>query len=307
MGWLCTIIVVTLVVLVGASSAPAQEIPPLFASGEETSSLGTNEFPRAVWMAVISDEKETRFLVQGGDPIFREGESHPVGIVRAVTPVDLTLALSRGNQEVRALPGRPIPDVHGLALRDVILVKALEYRHRLVDRGSRKTLGGELYLIDLEGTRAILRRDVDRPPSPTALMEQRLAAIQIVEVAPRVWEVNAEEIQNATGSGEAILKHILNESGLTISRTHGIGLEIKTPIADVRVTRRGFVITSPNLTRRAGLQVGDRILGVNGIPIDGYGDLVRVYRSIKNDSFVRTVDLTIDRHEQPLTLTFRVR
>jgi membrane-associated protease RseP (regulator of RpoE activity) len=258
-------------------------------------------------MAVVADEKGTRFLVEGGDAIFQEGDSHPVGVVRAVRPVDLSIVLSQGGREVRVLPGRPIPGARGLIVRDVVLVTTLEYRHRLVDRGSRKTLGGDLYLIGLRGTRAILQRDVDPPSPPTAPMEQRLAAIQIVQVAPRVWEVNARDIQTAMDSGEALINRALNESRMDISRTYEIGVELKTPLADVRVDRRGFVVTSPNLASRAGLEVGDRILGVNGMPIDGLGALVRAYRGIKNDPSIRTVHLTIERHEQPLTLTYQAR
>lgn len=299
--------VVMAAVLLGVSPGAAQEILLLFDPDGEIKTLGTNELTPPVWMAVISNREGAQLLVEAGEPIFRDDDPHPLGVVRAVTPVGLTVALSQGGREIRVPPGRSLPGAGELVFRDAALVQTLEYRHRVVDRGSRKVLAGELYLVGLRGKRAILQRDTEPPPSPTEIMEKRLAAIQIIQAAPRVWEVNARDVQAAMESGEAIFNHALNESRVDISRAHGIGLELKTPIADVRVDRSGFLITSPNLASRAGLQVGDRILGVNGMPIDGYGGLVRAYRHIKNDSSIRTVSLTIERNEQPLTFTYRVR
>lgn len=285
----------------------AQEIPPLLEPEREVRTLGVTEFPVPIWMAVISDGPGARFLAREGEPIFRSGDPRPVGVVRTVTAAGLTITLSDGGRVVRVLRGRPIPGAQDLVLRDRFLVKTLEYRHRVVPRTSRKILEGELYLVGVSGTRAILQRDTDPSPPPMELTEQRLAVIQIVTTGPRTWEVNAKDFQIAMESGEAIVTRALKESRIDLSRDWGVGLEVKTPIADVRVDSRGFLITSANLASRAGLQVGDRILGVNGVPIAGYGGLVRIYRQIKNDSSIRTVSLTIERNQQPLTLTYRVK
>jgi hypothetical protein len=268
-------------------------------------------------MAVISDGKGDRFLVGLGDPIFRGRDPYPVGVVQSVTPVVLFITLTEGGQVVRALPGRPIPGIRELGLVETVLVKTLEYRQRTLDRGSRKILDGEQYLVGLYGARAVLQRDTDPGsspaafiaplPSPTEVMEKRLAAVRIVETGPGTWDVNAKDVHTAMESGEAIINRMLSESRLDISREQGIGLEVKTPLADVRVDRRGFLITSPNLASRAGLQVGDRILGVNGMPIDGLLGLVQAYRRIRDDASLRVVNLAIERNQQPLTFTYRIR
>ena len=80
-----------------------------------------------------------------------------------------------------------------------------------------------------------------------------------------------------------------------------------TPIVEARLDRRGFVITTPNLAGRAGLKVGGRTLRVNEVPIDGYGALIQVYRSIKVNPTIRTADLLIECNERPPSLTYRVR
>ena len=84
-------------------------------------------------------------------------------------------------------------------------------------------------------------------------------------------------------SGEAIAVRSLRDSRVDLSLDRGIGVEVKSPLADVRVDQQGFLISDPKLAKRAGLQMGDRILNVNGAPIDGIGALMREYLRVKGD------------------------
>jgi hypothetical protein len=222
-----------------------------------------------------------------------------------VSPVDLVVSPGRG-ETFRVFPGRLLPQAHGLTLRDVVPVRHIEYRRRVVPRGAPKILSGELYLVRVQGDRAVLQRDVDAA-SPTLASEQRLAAIPLTPVAPRTLEIRAADLKSAVESSEDILKHAVRDAALDVSPERGVGVEVKTPIADVRLDRRGFLVTSPNMASRAGLEVGDRILAVNAMPIEGAGDLIRMYRHLKHDPAVTRVDLTIERQNTPQTLTYRVR
>ena len=65
--------------------------------------------------------------------------------------------------------------------------------------------------------------------------------------------------------------------------------------------------SSPNLASRAGLEVGDRIVEVNGMPIDGIGSLMRVYQQVKCTPSLGMVSVTVERHDLPVTLTYRIR
>ncbi|MFB3818950.1 MAG: hypothetical protein ACE147_14895 [Candidatus Methylomirabilales bacterium] len=257
-------------------------------------------------MAVLAEGSGVQFLVGPGDQIFETGAASPIGVVEKVSPVDLAMSARRGETPFRVFPGRPVPGARGLTLRDVVPVRHLEYRHRVVPRGVPKILHGELYLVGLQGTRAVLQRDVEAA-SPTLASEQRLAAVPLTPVAPRTWEIRAADLKSVVESSEDILKHAVRDTALDFSPERGIGAEVKTPIADVRLDRRGFLVTSPNLASRAGLEVGDRILAVNAMPIEGAGDLIRMYRHLKNDPAVTRVDLTIERQNTPQTLTYRVR
>lgn len=296
-----------LAVLLASGPAHGQDILPLLEPDEQTKILGTNELSPPVWMAVIANREETRFLASRGEPLFREGEPRPIGVIRNVGPEGLSVTLTEGGRTVRVAPGRPVTGAGNPVYRQAVLIKALEYRHRPVERGGRKILNGELYLVALRGGRAVLQRDIDAPPSPLQIMQDRLAAIRIVEAGPQTWEVSAKDVQTAMESGEAIVTDALQKSRIDLSREHGVGLVVKTPMVEARLDTRGFVITDPLLASRAGLLVGDRILQVNDVPIDGIGSLLRAYRAVKDNPTIRTVDVLIERNERPLSLAYRVR
>ncbi len=287
-----------------AESAESHSPPP--ESGGNATTLGTMDLSPPVWMAVIGDKQGTRILVGARDPIFSGKHPHPVALVEDIGPNGLTLSRGERGRKANLVPGQALPGAKDLVFREAVLVKTQEFRHRLVGPGGRKILDGEEYLVEIRGTRAILQRDVEFS-SPTALQEARLAAIKIAQVGPHTWEVSAKDIRTAMGSGEAILNSALADSHIDFTRDLGVGLEVKTPIADVRIDNTGFQITNPNLASRAGLQVGDRILQVNDTPINGYASLVEAYGQIKSNASIQTVNLNIERDGQPLTFTYRIR
>jgi hypothetical protein len=192
-------------------------------------------------------------------------------------------------------------------LQDLVRVTALEYRQRVLPREARKTLRGELYFVGLTGSRAILQRDVDPPPSPLELLVRRLEDVRVAQVGPGTWEVNAGQLFDTVRTGESAIWDTLRTSGMELSAGGGIGLDIKTPVMDAKVDRQGFVIASPKLAERAGLRMRDRILSVNDIPIDGFSTLVQVYQQIRTSPDLRTVRVVVERNAAPLTLTYRLR
>ncbi len=61
------------------------------------------------------------------------------------------------------------------------------------------------------------------------------------------------------------------------------------------------------LAARAGLLVGDRIVAVNGMSIDGYTSLVQAYIGVRSSPSVRAVELVVERNQKQVALTYRVR
>jgi hypothetical protein len=272
-----------------------------------TTLLGTTEFPRPVWMAICTDEDGSQFLAAVEDPVFRLHQPRAVGVVRGIDSTGMTVSLSGAGRTAHVIRGEAIPGAPGLIFRGAVQVRSIEYRKRVIARDEKKHREGELYLVAVRGTRAIVQRDNESPVSPTRAQEQQLAALPLRQTGPHSWEVAAKDVKVAIESGEAIAVQSLRDGQVGLSLGSGVGVEVKSPLADVRADSRGFVVTSPNLASRAGLELGDRIVEVNGTPIDGVGSLVRAYLQVKNSPSFGTVRVTVERKDLPVTLTYRIR
>jgi S1-C subfamily serine protease len=92
-----------------------------------------------------------------------------------------------------------------------------------------------------------------------------------------------------------------------VSLRDGVTLQVQSPIADGMLGPRGFRVTSPNLAERAGIEVGDVILSVNGQAINGFVDLYRLYQKVKRDGTLSLIELKLERQGMPITNTYRIR
>ena len=93
----------------------------------------------------------------------------------------------------------------------------------------------------------------------------------------------------------------------TFTMAGGVGLRINTSLGSGTLDRRGFKIGYVKMAQRTGLEVGDRILFVNGQAVNSAGGLFRIYRQIKSDSSLSEVKVVINRNNQLRTLTYRLR
>jgi S1-C subfamily serine protease len=66
-------------------------------------------------------------------------------------------------------------------------------------------------------------------------------------------------------------------------------------------------VTSPKLAARAGIEAGDTILRVNGVPVDGFPSLFRIYQQVRRTPALATVQVELDRGGSRVTKTYRLR
>ena len=103
------------------------------------------------------------------------------------------------------------------------------------------------------------------------------------------------------------MNHAYRTGQLDLGLGSGLSVKVKSPLGDVQFDQKGFVITSPSIASRVGLEVGDRIVTINENPITGVSDLISAYRSIENAPSVRMVRVGVERNGQPITLTYHIR
>ena len=58
---------------------------------------------------------------------------------------------------------------------------------------------------------------------------------------------------------------------------------------------------------KAGIQAGDVVVAINQQPINGFGDVFRLYRQVKADQNLSTVEVKLERQGQLVTKTYRIR
>ena len=92
-----------------------------------------------------------------------------------------------------------------------------------------------------------------------------------------------------------------------LSVQDGMRFRVESPLADGVLGPTGFQVDSPKLAERAGLQAGDIVYSVNGQPVTGFPDLVRLYTEVKRNPHIAVVEVGLERQGQRLTKTYRIR
>jgi hypothetical protein len=70
---------------------------------------------------------------------------------------------------------------------------------------------------------------------------------------------------------------------------------------------QGFTVYDAKLASRAGIQIGDRILNVNGQVVNGLGSLYRIYQELRENPSVASVEVLLERAGQRLRKIYQVR
>jgi membrane-associated protease RseP (regulator of RpoE activity) len=200
----------------------------------------------------------------------------------------------------------------------------VEYRYRRVER----IVHGEPVLVALEGALAIVAVEVPRsagaapavasagtagpggrpaPPGRPTLDAALLSQVPVRALAPDRYEVPAPEVQAVLEDAGRVLAELAPGVVPSVSTTGGVEYHITSAASDGVLGRQGFTVWAPKLAARAGIEVGDTILSVNGIPVDGWASLARIYQQMRRTPALTTVQVELVRGGSRLTKTYRVR
>lgn len=315
---------ILLAALAGTSSAAA-------ARGEDSRSSRGGEaraeirFPRPERYAIVHQASgEFRTIYARGDVLF-----HPQDPARAWTVLGVgtgAVVLRQAPRGwVQAVPvGRPIPGFPGWTVTGTVLLEEVHYRYKVVERVQHP----DPLLVALESGRAVLEVEVSRARTPVGIGAAELAPpsplrpsppaqatpdggllgkIRVQEVNPGLYEVNAADVQAALENPDQALADLAPLVLPTFSLEAGAGYRISSTASDGVLTANGFTLTAPRLAGRAGLQVGDTILSINGRPVDGFHSLYGTLRQLCRNLARCTVTLEVDRRGTRLMKLYRIR
>ncbi|HEX7551898.1 MAG TPA: PDZ domain-containing protein [Candidatus Methylomirabilis sp.] len=204
------------------------------------------------------------------------------------------------------------------------MLDQLHYRYKVVER----VVHADPMLVSIEGSRAVLEVEVPysrapvmvapsevttpsapypTPPPRAALDAGLLGHVRVKEASPGIYDVNASDMQSVLDNAGRVLADLSPMVQLIISVKTGLQYRITSAASDGVISRQGFTVTAPKLAERAGIEIGDTILSVNGRPVDGLGSLYRIYREVRRDSALTTVQMELERQGTRLTKTYRIR
>jgi hypothetical protein len=272
--------------------------------------VGEVRLPETTRFALIRDPVTGYLgLYKDGEAIFENGK--PMPLAKVVAAYDETLVLTLPSGRVAEVPrGGKLPGHRRLVFVRSALIDTLRYQVRYEPTAISSS---EYVVVEIAGRQALLERRTDLVPRGSPFVAEGIPLpelvdrVAFVEVAPGTWQVPAQAVKQIGGQVGPLLTEALSSATPSFTRGYGIALRLDTSLGSGTLDRRGFLIGTAKLARRAGLEVGDRILFVNDQPVNSVGGLYRIYRQLKSESALSEVKVVINRNNQMQTLTYRIR
>jgi len=276
--------------------------------------------------AIVSDLQTKRKRLYGkGDLIPEDKGPEQRLVVDSVEDAGLQIRDTRTQKLIRVAVGQLLPGDVARRVTEIAVLNGVDYRYvpakGAVDPEPRVfqiRMRRAAMVVDTPNAQpAVAAAPADSTPRPQAReyalqTQQRLdgtilGKVRVQGVGRDTYDVSSADLRMAMNHGEQVLMEAWSTVRPMISLDQGITFQIKSPVADGVLGPRGFKVTSPNLAERAGLEMGDVVLAINQQPINGFGDVFRLYRQVKADQNLSTVEVKLERQGQLVTKTFRIR
>jgi hypothetical protein len=274
----------------------------------------------ARYAIVLHETGKIQLLYTNGDTIFDPRDATRSLTVERVENAVMIVQAGRWGRAYTLRAGSGIPGFPGLTFTRTVLLEAVEYRYKAVDR----IVHPDPVLAALEGPRAVLEVETLRPattagslpsqalglqnpPTRATLDAGTLKQVRVREVGPNLYEVPTADVRPVLDNVGRVLVDLAPTVLPLLSRKEGLQYQITSAASDGILTNQGFVVTSPKMAGRAGIQLGDKILSVNGTPVDSLGSLYGIYRQVQRDPSLSMVRVDLERRGTHLTKTYRIR
>jgi len=273
---------------------------------------------------VLQHPGPVRALYGVGDVIVHPHEPGRALTVVRVEPSHLLVRAGASGRPQVLRAGDPLPGVPGRTFAGTVLLDAVHYRYRRVAR----LVHWDPVLVALDGAQALVEVEVVLPAGPaagvpaaatdgpgagrgspgrTTLDVTVLSQVQVRETAPDRYDVRAAEVQAVLENAGRVLAELAPGVVPTFSTTGGVEYRITSAASDGVLGRQGFTVWAPKLAARAGIELGDTILSVNGVPVDGIASLYRIYQQVRRTPALATIQMEVERGGTRVTKTYRFR
>jgi hypothetical protein len=265
-------------------------------------------FPSPVPHAIVvraTDNAE--LLVARGDSLF-----HPAHPSRSATVAevlgDALVVRTESGVRRRVAERTPVPGLPGLVFVRAVPIVHLRYRYRAVDVVSRV----EPALIELRGVSATLEIETPRLPPRGPVGDGAgglgvLAGLRLQEREPGRYDVERGAVQALLESAGRLLLDLRPFVVPAFSMGSGFEYRVTSAASDGVLGADGFTVYDPKLAARAGIRIGDRLVRVNGRPVDGLASLYRLYQELHRNPDVASIEVELERAGRRLTQSYHPR
>jgi hypothetical protein len=277
------------------------------------------------FVVITEMSSRTKRVYEEGDALYDPLESSRAVRIQRIGQKRLKLQESLTRRVTWVTVGDVVPGFTDRQFAGTVLLKGLDFQYR----GMGGPLDPEPRLVGIRADRATLEVDVPIPrqgaaltslPEPGAsattsqdltlsrgLDATLLGGVRVAEKSPHAYEVSAADLRAALDHGGQVLAEAWPTIRPLVSLGEGVSLKVQSPVAEGVLGPRGFRVTSPNLAARAGIQVGDTILAVNGQGVNTFLDLYRLYQIVRRDPQLSLIEVSLERQGSPVTKTYRIR
>lgn len=264
-----------------------------------------------------------------------------VGIVTLSPPEEYVIAEETDTKKKRLFKKigyENIKDKNLTMVREVML-ETIEYRYRPV--GSKSDFASEEFeLVELEATKAVLKKDcMEKPQEPTIeerrpLIEETAQTLQEIvieeeaegkepfakrlvtnlflkietkELKENEWEVILPTTKDAAANFGSVLGIVIKKIGELLDPGIATKIYFKTSLGKAALGSGGLQIESLNSKLRSnfGINDGDLIKSVNTRRLSTIQDVVGIFSSLTGSPQTFVVQLVRD--EEDITLTYYIR
>jgi hypothetical protein len=329
-------LLITGFVMAGAGTVGAAETPkaPANAAVQQAPREPTPSDPPAVELtfgapkrfAIITElggKRQRLYAV--GDSLADPLEPSRTVQIQQIEPKRLRLRDSHTQRVLWIAEGALVPGFPNRRFTGTAALRGLDHRYVT----TVAPLDPEPRLLGIQGDRALLEVDIHPPqplvaraprqgerpsglpsPGPPSPQPPDLAPferVRVKETAPDTYEISSAELRDALDHGGRVLAEEWPQVAPLLSIRDGVRLQVKSPVAEGILSSRGFQVTSANLAGRAGIEVGDVILAINGQAVNSFADLFNLYLAAVRNPRLSDVEVNLERKGAPLTKTYRVR
>lgn len=145
------------------------------------------------------------------------------------------------------------------------------------------------------------------PRSPAKPGDSLFDRVGVREIAGDVYAVTGADVWSALQDPERVLAEAAPDVRLIVSPDSWPRFAISSQAVDGVLTSQGFIVTDPKHAQRAGIQMGDTIVGVNGHRVDGLASLYSISRNVRQTGAQSAIRVYIQRQGSLLTKTYALQ